>query len=46
MTDRRPRPPIGQPAPALTLTGSDGSPWRLSDLAGRTVVLIFHRHIH
>ena len=41
-----PRPAIGEPAPALDLIDGDGRPWRLADHLGRTLVAIFHRHIH
>lgn len=40
------RPALGQPAPPIELVTADGTPWRLSDHLGSTVVLIFHRHIH
>jgi peroxiredoxin len=40
------RPTVGQPAPPLDLIDGDGSPWRLADMLGTTVVVIFHRHIH
>ncbi len=32
--------------PNLNLPDSEGNIWSLDDHAGRTVVLIFHRHIH
>ncbi|MFW2382228.1 MAG: peroxiredoxin family protein [Acidimicrobiales bacterium] len=32
--------------PQFTLPDSDGDAWSVSDHAGKTVVLIFHRHIH
>jgi peroxiredoxin len=40
------RPIVGEPAPDITLVTADGDPWRLADRRGRTVVLVFHRHIH
>lgn len=40
------RPTLGEPAPTLILADASGNPWRLEDQRGRTVVLIFHRHIH
>ena len=46
MADAATRPPIGAPAPAVDLPTFDGGRWRLSEHAGRTVVLIFNRHIH
>jgi peroxiredoxin len=47
MTDSlRQRPTVGRPAPPVELLDADGSPWRLRDRRGRSVILIFHRHIH
>ena len=40
------RPTVGSPAPLIELTDNAGETWRLADHLGRTVVLIFHRHIH
>ena len=40
------RPVVGQPAPSIILTDTDGKPWQLEDQRGSNVVLIFHRHIH
>ncbi|MGB5759912.1 MAG: hypothetical protein WBM50_23565 [Acidimicrobiales bacterium] len=40
------RPLIGRPAPDISLIDDSGRPWRLRDRRGRSVVLIFHRHIH
>ena len=37
---------VGDPAPALTLTTDAGEPWSIADLAGRPVVLVFHRHFY
>ena len=44
MTPRRPI--VGEPAPLVEFTDSKGQAWRLADQRGRSVVLIFHRHIH
>ena len=46
MADRLDRPPLGCDAPAIDLPTLDGDRWHLADRAGRTVVLVFHRHIH
>ena len=40
------RPTIGDPAPEVVLTTTEGARWRLADRRGRTVLLIFHRHLH
>ncbi len=40
------RPTVGAPAPDITLVDTSGGPWRLESRLGRTVVLIFHRHIN
>jgi hypothetical protein len=32
--------------PTINLPTGDGSTWSLAERAGRTIVLIFHRHIH
>ncbi len=40
------RPTVGDLAPSITATHPDGRPWSLADHRGRTIVLIFHRHIH
>jgi peroxiredoxin len=37
---------IGQPAPTIELADRNGSPWMLANQRGKTIVLIFHRHIH
>lgn len=37
---------VGQPAPAIELIDRNRSPWRLANQRGKTIVLIFHRHIH
>ena len=36
---------LGQPAPAFTVTLEDGKQVGLSDFAGRSLVLIFLRHL-
>ena len=46
MVDMGAQATVGQPAPAIELTDRHGSPWRLASQRGKTVVLIFHRHIH
>ncbi|MGI9605508.1 MAG: hypothetical protein ACR2P0_05155 [Acidimicrobiales bacterium] len=46
MTTERHRPNIGDPAPDVAFDTADGGVWRLSERAGHTVILIFHRHIH
>lgn len=46
MYDVNAKATIGQPAPPAMLTDRSGSPWLLADQRGKTVVLIFHRHIH
>jgi len=40
------RPTVGSSAPLIELIDNAGKTWRLADHLGRTVVLIFHRHIH
>jgi len=37
---------VGIAAPPVELVDRDGNGWRLADHRGKTVVLIFHRHIH
>ncbi len=39
-------PAIGSAAPKIGLIDRDGGTWQLADRLGKTVVLIFHRHIH
>jgi peroxiredoxin len=39
------RPDVGDPAPAIELPSHDEGRWRLSDAAGRPVLLVFHRHL-
>jgi len=39
-------PTVGDLAPEITLVARDGTPWRLAEQRGHTVVAIFHRHIH
>jgi peroxiredoxin len=46
MVDMSAQATVGQPAPAIELTDRNGSPWRLASQRGKTIVLIFHRHIH
>ncbi|MEM7093810.1 MAG: hypothetical protein AAF567_12470 [Actinomycetota bacterium] len=40
------RPPIGSHAPAIELSTHAGRSWSLAEHRGRTVLIIFHRHIH
>ena len=40
------RPVVGEAAPEIVLTDSEGNMWRSNDHLGQTVVVIFHRHIH
>jgi peroxiredoxin len=37
---------VGEAAPQIALTDSEGNQWRSEDHRGQTVVVIFHRHIH
>jgi peroxiredoxin len=46
VTETLNRPTVGEPAPDITLVDTSGRPWRLESRRGRTVVLIFHRHIN
>ncbi len=36
---------VGDEMPNVTLVDHDLRPWRLSDQAGRPVVLVLHRHL-
>lgn len=45
MATTAPSPTVGDPAPDVRLVDHTGAPWRLSDHAGRPVVLVFHRHL-
>ncbi|MDH3752660.1 MAG: peroxiredoxin family protein [Acidimicrobiia bacterium] len=40
------RPAVGMPAPEIVLPDLHGRTWELGDHLGRTVVVVFHRHIH
>ncbi|MEL6892117.1 MAG: hypothetical protein AAFP84_11010 [Actinomycetota bacterium] len=40
------RPTVGAAAPDVDLPTDTGGRWRLADHRGRTVIAIFHRHIH
>ncbi len=37
---------VGDAVPSLELTDDAGEPWRIDAHAGRSVVLIFHRHFY
>jgi len=41
-----PQPSVGAPAPAIELVDAEGHLWRLEDHRGKSVVVIFHRHIN
>lgn len=40
------KPPVGRKAPDISLRDTEGHLWELAAHRGRTVVVIFHRHIH
>lgn len=40
------RPEVGELAPIIAARHPDGRPWSITDHRGRTLVMIFHRHIH
>lgn len=46
MVDMSEQARVGQPAPTIELADRNGSPWMLANQRGKTIVLIFHRHIH
>jgi peroxiredoxin len=35
----------GDVAPPIVLLDHDGQQWRLADRRGRSVILVFHRHL-
>lgn len=41
-----PAPATDETAPEIDLATTDGEAWLLSECRGRTVLVIFHRHIH
>ncbi len=37
---------VGDLAPSIHLIDQGGKQWRSEDFIGRSVVLVFHRHLH